>query len=203
MRTWAALLVVLLAVILLPFFLFERPVNEWAAQIAASKESEWRVGFFLVALLALDIVLPVPSSVVATAAGALLGFSLGALVTWTGMTAGCLAGYALAARAGRCAAGRLLGPAELDRISKASARFGDWNVVLCRAVPVLAEASVFFAGITRMPFRRFAILSTAGNLGIALVYAAVGAWSARIESFLLAFAGAILLPLAAMRVVRR
>jgi membrane protein DedA with SNARE-associated domain len=73
-------------------------------------------------------------------------------------------------------------------------------IVICRAVPVLAEASVLFAGVTRMPFRRFLLLAGLSNLGIAVTYSAVGAYALEAESFLLAFAGAIILPGIAMLV---
>jgi len=48
--------------------------------------------------------------------------------------------------------------------------------------------------MVRAPFRRFLVMTTASNLGIALGYAAIGAYSMRLESFLVAFAGAITLP---------
>jgi membrane protein DedA with SNARE-associated domain len=72
--------------------------------------------------------------------------------------------------------------------------YGDLALVLCRPVPVLAEASVVFAGIVRAPFPRFAWLTAMSNLGIAAGYSAFGAFSMRIDSFLVAFIGALLLP---------
>ena len=68
-------------------------------------------------------------------------------------------------------------------------------MVAVRAVPVLAEASVLFAGIGSMRFGRFLLLTSLSNLGISLVYASVGAFAAEIQSFLLAVAGAVLVPL--------
>jgi uncharacterized membrane protein YdjX (TVP38/TMEM64 family) len=67
---------------------------------------------------------------------------------------------------------------------------------------MLAEASVLFAGISGMPLAQYLLLSTLSNLGISAAYAAVGALSATVNSFLLAFAGSILLPLVAMLLVR-
>ena len=68
--------------------------------------------------------------------------------------------------------------------------------MLCRPVPVLAEASVVFAGLVRANYGRFVRLTAASNLGIAAGYAAVGAFSRRLDSysFLIAFLGALLLP---------
>jgi uncharacterized membrane protein YdjX (TVP38/TMEM64 family) len=149
-------------------------------------------------LLASDVVLPVPSSLVSTAAGLLLGFWSGAAACWVGMMAGCLAGYGIGARAGRAAASRLVGEAELERVASASRHFGEGMIVLFRAVPVLAEASVVFAGTVRMPLPRLLVVSGLSNLGISAAYAAVGAWSAEVPSFLLAFGGAVVLPLVAI-----
>jgi hypothetical protein len=53
-----------------------------------------------------------------------------------------------------------------------------------------------------MPWPSFLALAALSNLGISAAYAAVGAWSARVSSFLLAFAGAVLLPLAALLLAR-
>jgi len=49
-----------------------------------------------------------------------------------------------------------------------------------------------------MPMHQFLLLSTLSNLGISAVYAAVGAFSATVNSFLFAFGGSILVPLVAM-----
>jgi hypothetical protein len=59
---------------------------------------------------------------------------------------------------------------------------------------VLAEASVVFAGLVHAPFARFARLTLVSNLGIALGYAAFGAYSLTLDSFLMAFFGALALP---------
>ena len=67
-------------------------------------------------------------------------------------------------------------------------------MVVCRPVPVLAEASVIFAGVVRAPVWRFFATTSLANLGIAAGYAAIGAFSMRATSFLLAFAGAITFP---------
>ena len=67
----------------------------------------------------------------------------------------------------------------------------------CANLWILAEAAVLFAGMGKMPFTRFILLSTLANLGVSAAYAAIGAFAAGVNSFLLAFAGAMLLPLLA------
>lgn len=192
--------ILLLALILVPFFLWEEAILKWANAFTSTPGNALTVAAALGGLLAADIVLPVPSSLVSTAAGALLGFLPGAMVSWLGMTAGSLIGYALGARA---SAGRWLPEADRARLERARKRFGDWIVILFRPVPVLAEASAVFAGAAAMPWGRFALLAALSNLGVSLVYAATGAFAASRESFLAAFAGAVLLPGAAVIILKR
>ena len=199
---WSSWIAVLLAAILIPFFLYEEPINAWTQAFLKQEDSQGLVSAILGGLLAADLVLPIPSSVLSTAAGYLLGLWAGSFVTWAGMTLGCLIGYGLGATAGRKLTRGIVGDDELDRASLARSRFGDWMIVIFRAVPVLAEASVLFAGVVGMPIRRFLLLATLSNVGIALAYAAVGAYALEVESFLLAFGGAIILPGIAMLVAR-
>lgn len=199
MARWALLLALTLAAILIPFFLWGEPLEQWIRTLLESGSARWTVAAALAGLLALDIVLPVPSSLVSTAAGALLGFAGGVLTSWIGMTAGCLLGYWLAAGS---KGERLLGEVEVARLRRTQERFGDWMLIVFRAVPVLAEASVIFAGLTRVPLRRFLLITATSNLGISIAYSATGAFFARRESFLLAFAGAIAIPALAMLIAR-
>jgi uncharacterized membrane protein YdjX (TVP38/TMEM64 family) len=190
---WAVLWVLLLGMVLLPFLLFEQQFNAFAEQITRDGTSRWLVAGAIFGLLALDVFLPVPSSIVSTAAGVLLGFWPGTLVVWIGMMAGSVLGYAVGAR-GAGAARRLVGADGLDRAGRLADRYGNLTIVLCRPVPVLAEASVVFAGLVNAPLANFVRLTAVANLGIALGYAAFGAYSLRLDSFFVAFLGALLLP---------
>ena len=198
---WAILWIVLVAIVLVPFFLFEEQFNAIAERIARGEASSWVAGVVIGALLALDVFLPVPSSIVSTAAGVLLGLWIGAAVVWIGMMAGCVVGYWVGARSAPMAR-RLVGAEGLGRAAKVAERYGVWALVLCRPIPVLAEATVVFAGLVRAPLARFVQLTAWSNLGIAAGYSAIGALSMRVESFLLAFIGAIAVPAVALLVSR-
>jgi uncharacterized membrane protein YdjX (TVP38/TMEM64 family) len=183
---WLALFVLTLAAILIPFFLFGERIERFTANLLASEAGWWATSAALTSLLALDILLPVPSSIVSTAAGALLGFWGGLACSWLGMSAGCVLGYLL---------GRgVTSTNDFVRVEQARRRYGDLVLVLFRAVPVLAEASVLLAGFVRMPWPRFFLLTALSNLGISLAYVATTVYSVRRESFLLAFAGATVVP---------
>lgn len=199
---WTLLWVLLLALVLVPFFLFENDFNALAVRIATGEISRSLAALAIGGLLALDVFLPVPSSIVSTAAGVLLGLWPGASVVWVGMTAGSLVGYFVGVRSAPLAR-RLVGPAGLARAAEIADRYGAWAVVLCRPVPVLAEATVVFAGLVRAPLRRFLWLTACSNLGIAVGYAAIGAFSMRLDSFLLAFVGAVAVPGVALIAARR
>lgn len=182
---WTLLFLATLAVILIPFFLFGNAVEQWAHQFFQASAARPLVFLAVVAALAADIFLPIPSSLVSTAAGLLLGFWPGFLANFLGMTLACALGYALGSR---------LPAPDADRMRQAWTRYGDWALILFRSVPVLAEASVFFAGLSRMPLRRFIVLTALSNLAISGVYSATGAFSAEKETFFYAFAGAVILP---------
>jgi len=192
---WAILWILLIGMVLLPFLFFEQQFNAFAEYVTRSDTSRWLVAGAVFSLLALDVFLPVPSSIVSTASGVLLGFAGGTAVVWIGMMGGCLLGYAVGSR-GSSAARRLVGEDGIARAAQLAQRYGDLTIVLCRPVPVLAEASVVFAGLVRAHYPRFVRLTAASNLGIAAGYAAVGAYSRRLDSysFLIAFLGALLLP---------
>ena len=200
---WSAFAGLLLALVLIPFFLFGGTLEQLTHRFLEARPPEWQVAMLLGGLLAGDVALPVPSSLVGTAAGSLLGFGLGAATSWAGMMVGCGLGYLLGARAGAPALRRMAGEAELTRVAHASERHGPWFLLVFRAVPVLAEVSVVFAGTSRMAPRAFFTVCALANLGVSLTYSAVGAFAAGAGSFLLFFAGMVLVPGLALALVRR
>ena len=201
---WTSLVLLVLLFILVPYFLFATQLEAWTANfLEATADMSVLIALFLTALLAVDIVLPIPNSLVSTAAGFFLGFVVGTLVAWIGNTTSCILGYWLGSRFGRPIANRLVGADELKRLEGSARRMGDWVIVISRAVPVMGEASVLFAGMSYMPVRRFLFVVVLSNLGMSAIYAAVGAFAAQVNTFLLAFFGAILVPAVAMLVTRR
>ena len=189
---WALIVSALLAFILIPFALFDEPLSAWTLNVI--RENPRGASAIIAIALAADVFLPVPSSVVSTLAGTLLGFAQGLAASFAGMSLGSILGYWFGATAGRAVIEKTVSTKDLDRVADAQQRLGGWSVVLSRPIPVLAEASVIAAGITRMPFQRFLLLSSLANLGISAAYAYTGATAADRDSFLLAFAGAIGLP---------
>jgi len=199
---WLFPISMLFALIIVPFLLFGSQIDEWFGALLASGASPLVFAPVIVGLLVLDVVLPIPSSIVNTAAGSLLGFVGGAVACWAGMCASCAFGYWIGMTGGVRAARRFVGEIELNKAVNLAQSLGTEAIVLSRAVPVLAEASVIAAGVVRVPFARFFLVTGLANLGIACAYAAIGAYAISVHSFLLAFAGAIGVPVAGLLIRR-
>jgi uncharacterized membrane protein YdjX (TVP38/TMEM64 family) len=192
---WIVVLAAMAAFVLVPFVLLEdRLVAGTVSAMAALRDHPLLSGAAIVLLLATDIVLPVPSSLVSTLAGAALGFWGGVLAIWLGMCAGCLLGYWLGRGAGRVAMVRIVGEDELGRARAALSGAGGLALLLTRGVPVLAETMVLGAGAAKMPFGPFLAITCAANLAVALAYAAVGALALSNGSFFLFFLGLAVVP---------
>lgn len=193
---WCSLLVGLISFVIVPFFLFGATTEAWAHALFDSSPHRWILAVAIGSLLAIDVFLPIPSSMVSTTAGSALGVTLGALVSFLGMSASCALGWLAGAHLGKPVADLVLGSQEMGRMRRLLGRHGLVAVVLCRPVPVAAEASVILAGTAGLNFGRTMLVSSLANLGISAVYAIVGAQARETRSFLYAFLAAVFLPTA-------
>ena len=96
----------------------------------------------------------------------------------------------------------MLGAEECERLRGVLSRYGSYVLVMCRPVPVLAEASVLVAGATGLPLRTAMAATSLSNLGVAGAYAALGALSHDPVSFLVVFAATCILPALAWTVAQ-
>lgn len=190
---------ILLAIILVPFFMFGSKIEAWTAEMMkSSPAARPAAALLMAALLASDILLPVPSSLASTACGYFAGIINGTLLSFAGMTLSSIAGYWLGRKPGAFAFNRSLGEKELQKLQRLNNLYGFWLLVIARPVPVLAEASVFFAGLSGMRFGPFLAIISLSNLGISAAYATVGSIASDMNTFLLAFGASMLLPLVFM-----
>jgi uncharacterized membrane protein YdjX (TVP38/TMEM64 family) len=190
-------MILVLAVPLVPFGLFAWLSPGWEEQVAAwgrSQESRWLTGAVIVALLTSDIFLPIPSSVLCTAAGWQFGVVGGTLAGWVGMTLGAVLGFALARKVGHPAVAWLTTPKELARAGRLTEQFGPWLLAIARGIPVVAEASVLFVGLHQLPWRRFLPPVLVSNLALALVYAAFGQVAEKYQLLPLAIGVSVVAP---------
>lgn len=175
LRWWIAF-ILLLVFILLPFILWGDWIENYAASFLA-QQNGWGAGLFVVGALALDVFLPIPSSLVGTLAGAMFGTVFGAVVIWLGLSLGCGLAYAAGRKLGAPALDKIVGKDAREKAGGIVARRAVVFLTLFRVVPVLAEASVLSASALDLSLRRFMTITTIANAPVAVVYALFGSWA--------------------------
>lgn len=192
----------LFAVVIVPFLWLGARFDVYT--MAAMRDRD-TAGFAIVAflLLAADIILPIPSSVVATAAGSVLGPWLGSIVSAAGLSFGAVAMFVAMRTAGAPLVRGLVGDDDHDRLVALTAAHGPWIVALLRPVPVLSEASVIALGAVRAPWLASIVSILLSSTVTAAIYATLGAVAQRQSSEVLLIAAALLPPALAWVIARR
>ncbi len=199
----ALLLLLLFAVPVVPFLWLGNSFEQSLLKALREPSSSMVVSLWVGGLLSADIFLPVPSSAVITYAGGVLGVGLATLVSWIGLSAGAVVGFALARLFGQAVVTRFSEPRDVDRMSAFTQRHGPAALMVTRALPVLAEVCVLLVGAGRMSWRRFLPPMLASNALLALVYAACGTYFRGTNAFPVAIIASGALPLLAAIVIRR
>jgi uncharacterized membrane protein YdjX (TVP38/TMEM64 family) len=132
----------------------------------------------VIGLLAADVFIPVPSSVVMILSGAAFGVWWGSLVAFIGSIGGEWLGFEIARRYGSAWASRFIGDArEVEHMNALLARHGAAAVAVTRPLPVVMETMSLVAGLSTMKRRTFLVASAIGTAPIVVVYAYAGAMS--------------------------
>ncbi|MFM9380503.1 3-dehydroquinate synthase [Pseudomonas sp. UV AK001] len=178
------------------FLLFEQQIQDFLNHLdlylPTSPTQQLNLALLLIALLALDVVLPVPSSVVALLAVAMLGSVGGYLVILIGLCLGAGLGYALGAGYFRMLSSRL--GLHQRKPGQMAYRLSTLSLICLRGVPVLAETSVVAAGMQRYPLRSFLLVTTLANAGLALAYSAIGTFLVEENALLVTILASMVLP---------
>src|SRR5215211_3160528 len=114
-----------------------------------------------VGLLIADVVLPVPSSIVMVAHGALFFVLWGAMLSLIGSVGAAVFAYAIGRRGGRLL-DRVVTVAERERASSVLARWGVLAIIVTRPLPLRAETVAIMAGASSMTWRALVVASVAG-----------------------------------------
>ncbi|MEJ6000150.1 hypothetical protein [Paucibacter soli] len=146
----ALILAAAICVPLLPFAVIgELPGERW---LSANDANSLHFALLGAGLLAADVLLPIPSSIVGTMLGARLGFGAGCAAAFAGMMVGHCLAYGASRHLLRARMGALPDAPTLAAL------------FLSRPVPVLAEALTFAAGAARLSWPQFLMSCGAGNL---------------------------------------
>jgi membrane protein DedA with SNARE-associated domain len=198
----SVLIAAVLAIPVVPFLFFGKSIETTVAGWFSPAPSNRAVFLIVVGVLATDVFLPVPSSLVSTLGGAHLSIPLAIFASWLGLSLGAISGFAVARSLGRPLAARLASPEDLARMDRLSVQYGPRLLVLFRPLPVLAEASVLLFGAMRLSWRRFLVPVALANLGIAAAYSVLGHYGRTQHMMLYVLAASIALPLLATTMVR-
>jgi uncharacterized membrane protein YdjX (TVP38/TMEM64 family) len=145
-----------------------------------------------VGLLVLDVLIPVPSSVIMVAHGALFGPYLGSLLSLVGCLGASALGFALG-RKGASWLQRIVTPKEKAQADALLERYGALAILVTRPLPLLAETTAIIAGSSPMKWRSLLAATFLGSLPACILYAIAGATSATMTSGLVMFASVIAL----------
>jgi uncharacterized membrane protein YdjX (TVP38/TMEM64 family) len=157
-------------------------------------------------LLLLDVVLPVPATVVFSGLGFLYGALLGGFIGAAGSFLSGVAAYAGCRMMGRRAALRIAGERDLIRAEHLFSSVGGWIVALSRSLPIFSETVACLAGLASMPAGRFLLALACGTIPPAMIFAAVGAAGTQHPILALALSAglpAVLWPLASLLLKRK
>ncbi|MDO7874761.1 VTT domain-containing protein [Hymenobacter sp. ASUV-10] len=192
MKTLLIQVILLSAGVLLTFLLL--PGLE-ATALRLLKAGAGRPGWYAAvsfAVLASDILLPVPSSIVMFLNGATLGIAGGALLSLAAGLMGSALGYGLGAGSARLTR-RTAQAAATGAAGRLMRRHGPVLLVATRGIPMLAESLSLLAGHYRVGFWRSLLLSGLGYLPLSILYAVCGAQARSPDQFLPAFGLSLLL----------
>lgn len=131
-----------MALIIVSFLLFEQDAMRWVSssisELSGYHGSRLFLLFlFVVVILAFDIILPVPSSVVAMFAVAVLGPLPGAASVWLGLTLGCCIGYWLGDCSEKWIGMRWLSVKERQKARQLADKIGGGALIMMRGCPYL------------------------------------------------------------------
>jgi uncharacterized membrane protein YdjX (TVP38/TMEM64 family) len=138
----------------------------------------------IVGLLAADVLLPIPSSIIMILSGAAFGAMWGSVLALVGSIAGEWLGFELVRRYGRGMANRLGDEHEIAALDRVFQRYGAAAIVITRPLPIAMETMSLVAGLTAMSRRVFLTASLIGTAPIVLIYAWAGARSREVGHLL-------------------
>ena len=192
-RFWIFTLVLMLSMLLL-FFVVQALQLPFLAEDTSFLlgQEKWVAALAGIGLLIVDVVAPVPSSIIMVANGMLFGAVWGTLLSVVGGMGAALVGYWIGARGERVGK-RWLGDESLTRANVFFRQYGMMAVIVSRPIPILAEAVSIIAGISRMPLGRFFPATLLGLLPTAIIYAVAGSYALNLQRGLYVFLAVMLL----------
>lgn len=156
----------------------------------------------IVLLLASDVVIPVPSTILMTVAGSIFGLFWGIIVTAVGSMSASITGYWIGKMGGRPLAQKVISQKELDSMERWSTAYGKWPVVLAKTLPMMAETVAVSAGIAQMPFISFSLFTLLGTAITCSLYVMAGENASSVEEVLMIVTAGFVIAVLAATIIR-
>lgn len=192
----ALALAILLAAILIPFFIWGESLERETPGLLDARLGAPGIAALAALLLAVDVVLPIPSSIISASVSFLAGPALGFFAILIGMSGGFLCGYLIGRALPEAALRRWIGAELWDGLKRRAQRSGLLWIVVSRPIPVLAEATAVLSGSLGLPIRLAFPTALVSSAAVAACYALAaslgdsGDWG---DPFWLAFASSLAL----------
>jgi len=137
-----------------------------------------KIFFVIVVLLSSDVFLSVPTILIVTYAGNILGFGLGTLAATFGMIMSGTIAYLLCRMTGnRMLKVLIKDEKQIDEVNSLFHKMGFSMLIIARALPMLPEATCCLSGMMRFNFLKFLGYYLLGTLPYAIVLTYLGSIS--------------------------
>ena len=192
---WTAFSIVLFTSLILPLIFFESSFKIYGENLLVwAKDNSFLISITVILALTADVFLPVPNGLTNTLAGVALGWPIASFVVWLGLNLGAIFGYCIGRFFGRPIAKFIVGEKDMNNAEESSKNLNIIGLIISRPVPGFAELFTLAAGITKMNFFKFITVVFLTNIGVAVVFAGLGAAALESSSSTIAFFGAAVLP---------
>ncbi|QMU27775.1 TVP38/TMEM64 family protein [Adhaeribacter radiodurans] len=168
-------------VLIIATFLMFEDLEHW---MAANLHSEQSIATYILlsfSFMALDTILPVPSSLLMILNGKILGPFFGTLVSWCSSLLSSVFGFYLG-RSANAYFDKFFSSQDKAFSNNLFQKFGNLAITISKALPILSEAISFVAGTTAIPFKTFLLYSALGHLVVSVIYAYLGSFYNAVNS---------------------
>lgn len=177
--------------IILLFFIFSINEDSIVFFLQDMHEEPIRFSIFSFLLLASDIVLPVPSSIVMYLNGYFLGCAVGSIMSLISLLLSSIIGYYI----GKLTSFGLKSRSEKDANATLT-KYGMLSILITRGIPILSESLCIVCGYNKLPFKQFFIFNLIGYVPLCLLYAICGSFGYDNNIFFISFGCSLLISVA-------
>lgn len=140
-----------------------------------------------VCLLIADVFLPVPSSLIMIANGAIFGPFIGTIVSLIGCMGATWSAFLIGKQSRPWVIARFVSAEQMANAQQLFEQWGMAALIVTRPIPLLAETTAIVAGTSGMAYREMFIAALAGSVPAAALYAFTGSIALELNSALWSF----------------